>query len=299
MADTGDDQNNPIDVGPTLAKELGAIKIPPRPAVLMHIEEEMRSKTPNLNKLGEIISLDVSISASLIKVSNSSFYGVPKPVRSVSTSLQILGLNTVGRTLAALYLRQMFNHVPNFERFWDASARTAQLSGWLANQLDTPYRLVKPDEAYTFGLFRDCGIPVMSSMLTDYFGILGRANIEPIKFFTDIEDDEIGMNHAQAGAILAREWRLPIEFQAAIEWHHSIDALRGLTPHLIPDISRSYIAMAQFSEHLFQQLTGLDKTCEWGKLGDACLEVLGIPKDGVEEFIELAEKDGVHKTPVI
>jgi HD-like signal output (HDOD) protein len=186
------------EIGAALKIEFADIKIPPRPAVLSSIEKEMRSKSPNLAALEKVISLDVGISASLLKVANSAFFGASAQIRSIKAALQILGLDLVGTTLSALYLRQAFSHVQHFERFWDSSARTAQLSGWLVNQIPPAYRKAKSEEAYTFGLFRDCGIPIMFSMLSDYFSILGRANDEAARPFTAIEDDEIGWNHAQA-----------------------------------------------------------------------------------------------------
>jgi HD-like signal output (HDOD) protein len=128
-----------------LGNELSSIKIPPRPAILMHIETEMRSKAPNFGTLESIISVDVSISASLLKIANSAYFGHHGQVRSVKEALQILGLNTIGSALAGLSLRKAFAHVPNLERFWDASARSAQLSGWLTTQLSLPYAQLRPE----------------------------------------------------------------------------------------------------------------------------------------------------------
>lgn len=285
------------DVGKRLGSELGAIKIPPRPAVLASIEAEMRGKSPNFGTLETFISLDVGISASLLKIANSAFFGLGGHVRSVKEALQILGLNTVATAIAALSLRKAFAHVPNLERFWDSSARIAQLSGWLSTRLELTGRKVRAEEAYTFGLFRDCGIPVLMSMYADYQEILKAANEEAEKPFTAVEDIELGLNHAMIGATLAREWQLPIEYRAAIELHHDVDAIRGLSSHITPDLSRYFMALAQLAEYLFQRLTGLNKTCEWGKLGPACLDVLAIDAADVDRLVQTAREQGVHLEP--
>jgi len=258
----------------------------------------MRNKNPNFGDLEKIISVDVGISASLLKISNSAFFGRAGQVRSVKEALQVIGLNAVATAIAALSLRKAFAHVPNLERFWDSSARIAQLSGWLAGQLEFPHRKIKPEEAYTFGLFRDCGIPVLMSMYADYFDILKTANNESVRSFTAVEDDEMGLNHAMIGAALGNEWQLPIEYQAAIELHHDADAIRGLSPHIAPDNSRYFIAIAQLSEFLFQGLSGLNKTCEWGKLGEVCLDVLCIREEDTKQLLQAAEKSAVHVEPV-
>lgn len=299
MTEEGLPQDSKQSVENRLGKELGDIKIPPRPAVLSAIESEMRSRAPNLGALEKIISIDVGISASLLKIANSAFFGAGRRARTVKEALQILGLNTVATAIAALSLRKTFAHVPNLERFWDSSARIAQLSGWLvAEALSTPAK-IRAEEAFTFGLFRDCGIPVLISMYADYYDILKKANNEALRPFTAVEDDEMGLNHAQIGAALAMEWQLPIEFRAAMEWHHDQNAIRGLSSHLTPDSSRYLMATSQLAEYLFQNLRGMNKTCEWGKLGAACLEVLGMQEEDVLQLLDAARQQGVLDEPAI
>jgi HD-like signal output (HDOD) protein len=248
MHHTKNDQNTEMNVGQALSRELSTSKIPPRPALLIKIEQEMHTKAPDATKLAELICLDVSISAGLIKIANSPLFGTSREIRSVKDALLILGLNQVSMTIAALSFRKAFEHLPNFERFWDSSARTAQLCAWLTNQLPQESLRIRSEDAFTFGLFRDCGIPVMFSMLTKYFEILAKANNEMDRCFTDIEDDEIGENHAHIGRILATEWKLPIEYQMAIEWHHDLDSIRGLKQQTIPDLPRTGIEPAHQAE---------------------------------------------------
>lgn len=149
--------------------------------------------------------------------------------------------------------------------------------------------------ANTFGLFRDCGIPVLMSMYADYFDILKVANDEGTKPFTAVEDDELHLNHALVGGALADEWQLPIEMRAAIELHHDPKAIRGLSAYRVPDISRYFMAISQLAEYLFQRLSGMNRTCEWTKLGQACCEVLGLQDENViGQLIKLAQKQKIH-----
>jgi HD-like signal output (HDOD) protein len=287
-------------VADLLNAELSTIKIPPRPAVMSSIEQEMRSRAPNFGTLESLISLDVGISASLLKIANSAFFGFNGNARSVKDALQILGLNTVASAIAALSLRKAFAHVPNLERYWDSSARIAQLSGWLVPQIEACHRKLRPEEAYTFGLFRDCGIPVLMSMYADYFDILKAANDEETKPFTTVEDEELHLNHALVGGALAEEWQLPIELRAAIELHHDPEAIRGLSAYRVPDTSRYFMAVSQLAEYLFQRLSGMNKTCEWSKLGQACCEVLGLQDEAaIDQLLKSAQKQKIHSYPAI
>lgn len=280
--------------GPLLHQELTSIKVPPKPAILARIEHEMRHSEANYASLEKIISSDVSISASLLKLANSAYFGRREEARSVKEALEILGLNHVAAALAALALRKTFAHVPHLTRFWDASARVASLSGWLTTQIAFTGCRPIPAEVYTFGLFRDSGIAVLMSFYADYVDVLRVANSDSQRVFTDIEGDMTGADHTMVGAMLAKEWMLPEEFRYGIEFHHVDAVIRGTAGEPDRTLARHFMALAQTAEWILQQLTGLNKTCEWTKLGGACLEVLGLDEDDVTRLAQLAKEAGLH-----
>jgi HD-like signal output (HDOD) protein len=277
-----------------LRSELLSIGIPPRPAAIDRVETEMNSDAPNYSVLEKLISLDVGVSGSLLKMANSAFFGFSGNVRSVQDSLQVLGLNNVSSAIAALALKKVFASVPNLERFWDSSACIAQVSGWLATQIKIPEGRIKGPEAYTFGLFRDCGIPLLMFNYSDYVDVLKLANQSDTLPFTDAEDEELGLNHAIIGSKLIKEWKMPIEFHVAVEHHHDRDVINGTKSPVTPNVARYFIAIAQLAEYLFQRQTGLNKTKEWGKLGEACLGLLDLTEQDVDELSKGVAEDKVH-----
>jgi HD-like signal output (HDOD) protein len=293
MTDKNTTEAVTVTVKASIGNEMIAIGIPPRPAVLERIEGEMRKDDPDYTTLEKLISLDVSVSASLLKIVNSSFFGFNHRIRSVREALSILGLNTVASTIAALSLKKTFAKVPNLQRFWDSSASIAQISGWLVSQISLTEHRIKADEAYTFGLFRDCGIPLLMFNYSDYIDVLKVANLEDVLPFTHAEDEELGVNHAMMGAKLVKEWRLPIEFSVAVEFHHDSGVISGAT-RITPEISRHFIAISQLAEFLFQRQSNLNKTREWGKLGQVCMEVLDITEADVEELVKAVSDNKIH-----
>lgn len=273
----------------SLGVEIRSIGIPPRPAVLDRIDAEMRRESPNFQVLGEFISADVGLSASLLKIVNSPFFGLGHQVRSVHEALMVLGIKSVAHTVAGLSLKKSFAHLPQMERFWDASACTARVSGWIAQTLGWRMCGVRSEEAYTFGLFRDCGVPILMTPFPDYPEVLKRANAEKTRSFTDVEDEMIGMNHATVGAAMAKEWLFPQELIDAISHHHDANALGGLAGTSLPLISRQFIAVSQVAEHLIQLRTGRNVTHEWDKLGEGCREVLHLGEEELRELQEMSE----------
>lgn len=249
------------------------VGIPPCPVILDRFMTEANKDEPDYTRLSGIISSDVGIAAGLIKTANSPYFGLRQRVRSVNEALAVLGLKTASRAVAGIILRNSFPNVPNLERFWDASARIAHLSGWLAQYLEI--RGLRADDAYTFGLFRDCGIPVLLGRFPNYAAVLAEANRDAVRSFTEVEEAAMPTNHAMVGCILAQSWWLPEEICLAIRNHHDLEALESANSSL-PMLSRRLIATAQLAEHIVQQQLGLSLTQEWPKLGAASLQILDI-----------------------
>jgi HD-like signal output (HDOD) protein len=282
MRSPGDAPPPPPSVDALLEGSLKDIGIPPRPTILDRISREMLQDEPDYKRLANIIGADVSLSASLIKTANSPFFGYRNRVRSVNEALMMLGLDVASRAIAGIILRKVFPNSLHLERFWDASARIARLSGWLAQHVGR--NKLRPDDAYTFGLFRDCGIPVLLSRFPGYEKILTSANSETGRSFTVVENSQLPTNHAMVGCLLAQSWWLPEETCLAIRHHHELAIIE--TPSITPPLTSRYrIAIAQFAEHLMQRHTGLSHTQEWPKLGAACLRLLDVAEDDVDAIL--------------
>jgi len=262
------------------------IGIPPCPIILERFMTEARQDEPDFKRLANVIGTDVGLSAGLIKTANSPYFGMRQRVRSVNEALVILGLKTASRAVAGLVLSKAFPNVANLERFWDASARIALLSGWLAQHLNISG--LQADDAYTFGLFRDCGIPVLLGRFPRYENVLVAANGDVTRSFTEVEAAELPTNHAMVGCLLAQNWWLPEEICLAIRNHHDVLALESIDSKL-PLLSRRLIAIAQLAEYIVQQQLGLSLTQEWNKLGAACLRILDMDETDLETlYIEAA-----------
>jgi HD-like signal output (HDOD) protein len=265
--------------------EIRDIGIPPRPTILNEIDHEMAKEEPDFIRLAKIIGSDVALSASLIKTTNSPFYGFSKKVRTVYEAMLVLGLKLVTRTIAGLALQKVFPYVPSLERFWDTAASTARVAGWISHRFQGRHE-IRPSDAYTFALFRDGGIPVLLIPFPEYLSILQQANLEETLSFTDIEDRCLSINHAHVGADLAENWLLPNDICHAIRMHHDPVALDENNSLALPDSSRQLIAIAQLAEFLIQEQSAQNLTREWGKLGPACMKILGITSDEIIELLD-------------
>ncbi|WP_298598345.1 HDOD domain-containing protein [Zoogloea sp.] len=262
-----------------LERSLRDLDIPPRPLILDRIRDEMHRPEPDPGRIARLIGRDVGLAAGLIKTANSPYFGYTLRARSVAEALLMLGLDTASRAIAALSLRRAFPDGARYERFWHNSAQIAALSGWLAQRCSGLG--VPADNAYTYGLFRDCGIVILLRRYADYPRVLAAANADPEGSFTGHERAALPTEHALVGSLLAQDWWLPDALALAIRHHHA----RPLLEHPdagLPTPSASLVALAQTAERLVQLATGGACTAEWAKLGPACLARLGLAEEGME-----------------
>ncbi|MCX7172750.1 MAG: HDOD domain-containing protein [Proteobacteria bacterium] len=273
---TPNDFLEPPALDGVLEQTLKDIGIPPRPEILERIAAEMNNDDPNFRHLGQLIEADVSLAASLVKTANSPFFGFRGRARSPHDALMMLGLDVASRAIAGISLRKAFPADIRLERFWHASAEIAALSGWLSQVIGKGK--LRADDAHTYGLFRDCGIPVMLRRFPSYERILARANDDAVQPFTLVEQQglsEFPTDHAMVGCLLSQNWLLPEEIFLAIAHHHDLSALDSANA-AVSTTSSYMIAIGQLAEHILQELTGGSHTSEWTKLGAACLRLLNL-----------------------
>lgn len=261
-----------------LEASLREIGIPPRPRILELIGLEARAGEPDFNHLAELIQADVALAAGFIKVANSPFFGYRQKMRNVRDALLMLGLRAAANALAGLIMRKVLPPPMHLERFWDTSQRTAELAAWLVRRVGVRYG-VGAEDAYTFGLFRDCGIPIMMRRFSGYGEVLARANASADEPFTRVEEAALPTNHAMVGGLMAQSWWLPEDICIAIRRHHDVTLLTDVGPGT-RGASRRQVALGQVAEKLHQELSGRGLTREWDKLGEASLVQLDlIPTD--------------------
>lgn len=257
------------------------IPLPACPAVLLQIDNLIARDDFDFAELSALIKKDVALSAGLIKLSNSPVYSL-RHNASIPLALQMIGARNVAFYARAFLLQSAMSQGGSTVRFWDSSWRVAETCARLASRLHKD----KHDEIFTFGLFRDVGIAVLMSHYANYKEILSLANQDADNVFTEHENREYSVNHAQVGAFIAEDWHLPDYFVAAIHCHHAPASLQTL-PLTAAARQRAcdMIALAQVAEHAVQLSTGLSQTHEWGKLKAFCLTTLQLDEPGLAALI--------------
>lgn len=207
----------------TSQKLLKGIKIPPQPQIMVDLNMAMAAPHPSFTDITKIITKDVGISGCILKVINSPFFQLRNHVTSIEQALNLLGYNNVINIINSLSIRDSLTDsaITDLTRFWDNAQDVAMTAAAFAKLTG----VASPDEAYSFGLFHNSGIPLLLQKFPDYPHVLKQTYAEPKRAITDIENDAIGCNHAIVGYYVAKAWKLPAYIAQAIADHHKVESI--------------------------------------------------------------------------
>lgn len=258
------------------------IDIPACPDILVELDAELRKEEFDQRAVARLISRDVALSGQIMQIANSPAFSTGRPVDSIMQALAILGVRQVFNLIVMQMLKLALAENPDLDmdHFWESSANTARVSAELARRL----RCVKPELAYTFGLFHDCGIPLVMKRFTNYREALALASAAGDRKFTRVEDEHVGTNHAVVGYFLARRWKLPDFAAQGILLHHDYEVLDDASQ--VSSETRSVIALSVFAEHLTRLHSHLGEESEWLKAAHHVAFHLGKTDDELEDLAE-------------
>jgi HD-like signal output (HDOD) protein len=259
-------------------QSLKGLTIPPRPHLLTAIAGELDKADPDFDLLAKRIATDVGIAAAMLKIINSPFFGLQTKIGSISIAIQMLGMQNVKSIVTGLLLKQTIGQgAPSLERFWDSAEKVARISAYIASTLPRGPR----DEAYTLGLFHECGIPLLMQRFPNYKDVLKAASNDTRPMVL-VEDELLGTNHAVVGFMVAKNWGLPEHLSTAILRHHDTD-LFSFTDKAPAGVC-TLVAINFLAEFINDKMLRMRDNLEWNTVSDAVLEHLGIDSGDFEEL---------------
>lgn len=196
--------------------------LPSVPSLYLEIIEELKSPKSSLVRVGEIISKDIAMTAKILQLVNSAFFGLPQHVSNPTQAVTLLGVDTIkALVLAAEIFSKITPSIAkllDIETLWRHSSLTSVLAREIA--LVENFSQQMSDEVFLAGLLHDIGVLVLASGLTDkYDEILQQVNSENISL-ADVEQRTLGKTHAEVGGYLAGIWGFPDSIVEAIYFHH-------------------------------------------------------------------------------
>jgi HD-like signal output (HDOD) protein len=216
------DESAPPPKPPTLEAILGnKTELASLPDIFHQIIDALKNPNSSANFVADIIGKDTSLSAKLLKLVNSSFYGFPNKVDTLSRAVTITGLNQLTNLALGISVINGFKGIPpeilDMTAFWRHSVACGILARALAGQM----RLPGEERFFVAGMLHDIGRLVMfrnyPALAREALTTAAEKKI-PV---TAAEAEVWGFTHAALAGGLLREWKFPVTLENAIHRHHN------------------------------------------------------------------------------
>jgi putative nucleotidyltransferase with HDIG domain len=203
--------------------------LPTVPAVASRVISALDDPDTSLDQARELIESDPSITARILKVSNSSMYGFASSIQNLGQAISLIGSRAVRNLVMAVAMRETYTEFGELEQLlWEHSMAAGPTAAGLASEFVSD---IDPDDAFTVGLIHDIGKTALAnSHRAEYERVAKRAWEERVEFAT-IEREAFGFDHAELGARVLEGWSLPETVASVIRSHHDSSALAVLPTH--------------------------------------------------------------------
>ena len=205
------------------------------PDVCLRLFDLIHSPSTSADDIADVISLDPSLTAQLLRISNSAFYSFRRKIDTISRAITIIGTAELYQLVLSVSAVQSFSNIPNelvkMDTFWRHSVYT----GLLARALAVRANILHPERLFVAGLMHDIGSLVLYHQRPESMRdlLLVANGDEDIMYQAEI--DRFGFSHASVAAHLMEKWQLPEELVLSIKWHHQPELAKsaGAESHIL------------------------------------------------------------------
>lgn len=192
--------------------------IPAMPNVMVKALSVIKDESSGLNDLADVMCYDQALTAQVLKLVNSAYYGFAQQITSINKALPLLGMEQAKNIIITFAMKPMLTSRGG-KALWEHSIRAAVGCEYLAKE----FSLMDPTEAFVIGFLHDIGKIVLNMKNP----VIYRKVIELVHKGANILDAEnmlFGTNHCDVGFLLAKKWQLPIVVINGIKYHHNPQA---------------------------------------------------------------------------
>ena len=279
-----------------IQQTLQGISVPPQPQIMVDLQMEQYMPDPDLEVIARLISQDPGLSGALLKIVNSSYYGLSNKIASIQRAVNLLGSRSIINLINALSIKGEMSDdtIVTLNRFWDTAQDVAMTCLTLAKRTGSQ----AVDEAYALGLFHDCGVPLMLKRFPNYMAVLEQAyaNAGADCRVVDTENNAFNTNHAVVGYYTAKSWRLPEHVTDAIANHHNALAIFSDESSRNSQL-KNLLAILKMAEHIcssYRVLGNQTVDHEWSAVGHLVLDYVGLSDYDFESMKLSIRELGAH-----
>lgn len=198
--------------------------MPSMPEIYLELVDELKQESPSIQHISRLISQDVAMTAKILQLVNSAFFGIRRRITTVDMAVNYLGLENVSSLVLAANVFTQFKKAASIKGFsleslWSHSGKVGRFAQTIIKSEDGSKEDI--DDAMTAGLLHDCGKLILASNIPDEYSDAIRLQTSEKIHLCDAEIQVIGTTHAVMGAYLLGVWGLPDAIVEAVAFHHN------------------------------------------------------------------------------
>ncbi len=264
------------------------IQLPALPTVAMEVVEMVDNPKTSASRLGKVISTDQALTAKVLKIANSPFYGFPRKISTIDFAIIVLGYDALKEIVISISLvsslQKKSDQYFDAKGFWDHSIAAGVLARRLARDLN--YRV--SGEVFVGGLLHDMGLSVLHRYFRPEFKRIVEIARETDLSFIEAEESVLGVTHAEIGGWLAERWNLPDHLVEAVACHHAPGRARK-NPDLVSIIHVADVISTRIADVPLEFDKGSDFSAE--ALGRLQLNDQNVLNEYLTSYVNLLGQD--------
>lgn len=208
--------------------------LPSLPQIYDDINNELKKEDANLQTLSELISADISMTAKLLQICNSAYFGLNRNIDSPVDAVNYLGIDTIKSLILTIKIFEQFSEsdIPKekLESIWLDSQSTAMLAKLIASKAGCDKSLI--NQAYTGGLLHNIGEIILRHELPEQYDKVEALCQNQDLDVISAEQQTFGFSHDVVGAYLLDLWGLPSSISSSLALLHQVEHLNfdGMNP---------------------------------------------------------------------
>ena len=197
-------------------------ELPALPKAACHIMAVIDDPHTTATKLEQAIALDQALTAKVLRIANSPFYGAVREIKTVSEAIVRLGFVTIRNWTLVTATKSIFL-APGagllFQKIWRQSVLSAMASQLVAQAV----QMREPEAVFIGGLMQNIGQLVLARSRPELFQSVLEISADQALSYHVVERRLLGFDHGTLGALLIKEWNLSQDLEEAVRWHHRLD----------------------------------------------------------------------------
>lgn len=261
----------------------GIEKVPTLPTVVARILHLLENPKTSVEDVTRIIRMDQALTARILKIVNSAFYGFPRQISTVTQSIVILGFNAVKSLALSASIVQIFGTKGregfDLEAFWEHSISTGVIANMVGRRINYPL----PEECLIAGILHGIGKLIFDQYLHNLFVEAVKKARKDKKLLQHAEREIFGTDHCRVGAMLAEKWKLPLQLVESINYY-PVPAQANFNPTLVSLVHvGNYVAR--------KKRCGDPGDIVVPKLSEDALRILKLTKTDIDHIIRDSQAD--------